>query len=513
MPLPLLPILTAIAAIATSLLAAAAAHAARTRYALRALPLARAPHSWLLGHVPAVSGEDYHDVLVEWAREMTGGAGDFAIATPLGGRGLVAAAPSTVDAALGSRCRGSGAPPPLPKYEHAFRQVEALWPGGAASLFTARAHDARAWKLVRGALAPALTSAAARAAVSDAAAAAAEMAADVAASVAASPSASAPFDARAAGLRLALASVSASLLGVPVSAALSKPPPAPIATLPCALAHIQCCMNNPVALLSMSHRARTGRAAAALYRAAVAAAVSSLDPPPGSAGAALLALKLPPAQLAAEVGTLIMAGFEPIANALAFALCEAAASPEVGGALVAELAAAGLMPPPDGSPPRPPTAADLPKLPYTAAVVKEALRLHPVVPATPRAAPRGGAALAGASLPAGTFVLLLFKAAAVDAGAWGVDAADFRPERWLARADADTTTPRPPSWPYSAGPRSCPGTLLAQSVTATALAGVWARLELRASARPLREAATLTAHPADGHCTLTARVRGAGGTA
>jgi cytochrome P450 len=123
------------------------------------------------------------------------------------------------------------------------------------------------------------------------------------------------------------------------------------------------------------------------------------------------------------------------------------------------------------------------------------------------------AALAGASLPAGTFVLLLFKAAAVDAGAWGVDAADFRPERWLARADADTTTPRPPSWPYSAGPRSCPGTLLAQSVTATALAGVWARLELRASARPLREAATLTAHPADGHCTLTARVRGAGGTA
>lgn len=497
-------VLAALAAITASLLASAIVQAARTRWALRGLPLARAPRSWLLGHVPALSGDDFHDVLIEWGREVTGGCGDFAVATPLGGRGLVAAAPGTVDAALGARGRGAGAGPALPKYRVAFAQLNRLWPGGAASVFTCASHGAAsapAWKPVRAALVATLTAAHSKAAVPIATAAAAEMAADLEATARAAPSAATSFDAADAGLRLALASVGAHTLGLSASASLSAPEPAAVATLPAALAHVQACMSNPFAALSLSPSARQGRRAIAGYRAVVTAAAAAAAPPPGSPGEAILSLALPPAQLAAEVGGLIMGGFETVGNALSFALCEAAASAGVCAALTAELSAAGLLATAAAPTPRLPTAADLARLPYTAAVVKEALRLHPVVPATPREAPPGGAVLAGTRLPARTFVLVLLKAAAVDADAWGADAGEFRPERWLESGE------RPPSWPFGAGPRGCPGALLAHAVAVAALATLWARLDITAAARPLREAVTLTAHPVAGHRTLIARMR------
>ncbi len=74
-------------------------------------------------------------------------------------------------------------------------------------------------------------------------------------------------------------------------------------------------------------------------------------------------------QLRDEVMTLVLAGHETVATGLAWTLYLLARHPEAQARLAAELALqlGG----------RPPTFEDLPKLPYTAQVVNEALRLYP----------------------------------------------------------------------------------------------------------------------------------------
>lgn len=174
----------------------------------------------------------------------------------------------------------------------------------------------------------------------------------------------------------------------------------------------------------------------------------------------------------------------------------------------AEAEAAGLHPP------TLPTAADLARLPYTAAVIKEALRLHPVVPGVPRTAPLKGARVdpVNANLPFGTYVFALLKAVHTDPSEWGDDAGDFKPERWLAGdavKDHDGTgaADARPYWPFSTGPRDCPGRFMAMAFTTATLAALAVRVDLEAvRGRPEAEGVALTAHPAAEWAAI--RVRG-----
>src|SRR5262249_59795074 len=74
-------------------------------------------------------------------------------------------------------------------------------------------------------------------------------------------------------------------------------------------------------------------------------------------------------QLRDEATTLLLAGHETTANALAWTWYLLARHPEVEAELLAELRAVL------GG--RPPTVADLPRLPFCGHVVQESLRLYP----------------------------------------------------------------------------------------------------------------------------------------
>lgn len=72
------------------------------------------------------------------------------------------------------------------------------------------------------------------------------------------------------------------------------------------------------------------------------------------------------------------------------------------------------------------------KLPYLQAVTKESLRLHPGIGfPLERYVPPEGATICGFDLPGGTIVGINAHVVHRDKDAFGDDAEDFRPERWL----------------------------------------------------------------------------------
>ncbi|MCP2321467.1 Cytochrome P450 [Nocardia amikacinitolerans] len=115
---------------------------------------------------------------------------------------------------------------------------------------------------------------------------------------------------------------------------------------------------------------------------------------------------------------------------------------------------------------------DDPHDPYRAAVVKEALRVRPVVYNVSRRITEP-LELAGYQLPAGTFLAPSIGALHSDTRIWGSDAGEFRPERWL---EAD---PPQHAWiPFGGGARRCVGALFAQTEMETVLRTVLRHVEL-----------------------------------
>ena len=91
------------------------------------------------------------------------------------------------------------------------------------------------------------------------------------------------------------------------------------------------------------------------------------------------------ARLQAEIGTFIMGGFETTAHTLAFTLAALAMHPDVQARLAAELDAAGFV----GRAERPARQLeydDLRGLPYLCNVLRESMRMFPVVAGIPRCA-------------------------------------------------------------------------------------------------------------------------------
>ena len=91
------------------------------------------------------------------------------------------------------------------------------------------------------------------------------------------------------------------------------------------------------------------------------------------------------ARLQAEIGTFIMGGFETTAHTLAFTLAALAMHPVVQARLAAELDAAGLVGKAE-CPARQLEYDDLRGLPYLCNVLRESMRMFPVVAGIPRCA-------------------------------------------------------------------------------------------------------------------------------
>jgi cytochrome P450 len=146
-----------------------------------------------------------------------------------------------------------------------------------------------------------------------------------------------------------------------------------------------------------------------------------------------------------EVMTLLLAGHETTANALAWTWYELGRNPGALDKLVAEIdAVVGT---------RAINADDLPKLPWNAAVLDEAMRLHPPAYQVGRQAAEP-VSLGGHQFPAGSIIAINIRGIHRRADYYPAPLA-FRPERMLP--EAKKARPRHHYLPFGAGPRVCIG--------------------------------------------------------
>lgn len=187
-----------------------------------------------------------------------------------------------------------------------------------------------------------------------------------------------------------------------------------------------------------------------------------------------------------QVKTFLGAGYESSALTLTWAFLLLAKHPEAENALAAELKQLCEAAP---------TPEDVPRLPYTNAVVKETLRLFPPLWMTGREAVRD-CEIGGVGVRSGTLIMT---------SQWAVQRLDslfacpdeFRPERWLDGSTANL--PRFAYFPFGGGPRVCIGQSFAMMESVLILAAIARRFRLEPIEAPgLRPWATMTLRPSPG---------------
>jgi len=172
-------------------------------------------------------------------------------------------------------------------------------------------------------------------------------------------------------------------------------------------------------------------------------------------------------QLRDELMTLFMAGHETTANTLSWVWYFLSLHPEVEARLHAELDEVLAD--------RPPTFADLPKLPYTEHVISETLRIYPTVWLLGREA-IVPTEVGGYPVPVGTTVYMSQWVLHRD-GRFFDDPESFRPERW-----ADGLAKRIPRYayfPFGGGPRICIGNSFSLMESVLLLATMARRFRLK----------------------------------
>jgi len=172
-------------------------------------------------------------------------------------------------------------------------------------------------------------------------------------------------------------------------------------------------------------------------------------------------------QLRDEVMTMIIAGHETVASALAWTWHLLAENPEVEAKLHRELA--------EVLGGRPPAVEDLARLPYTQAVFEEALRLYPPAWIITRKA-LADDVVCGYHIPAGSLVVTSPYATQRLPQYWDKPEA-FRPERFLPGNAPER--PRFAFYPFGGGPRLCIGNQFAMVEAGLIIAGVAQRYRLR----------------------------------
>jgi cytochrome P450 len=173
------------------------------------------------------------------------------------------------------------------------------------------------------------------------------------------------------------------------------------------------------------------------------------------------------AQLRDEVMTLLLAGHETTATALAWTFHLLERHPEVEATLHAEVDAAL------GG--RAPTVADLPRLRYVGCVFEEAMRLYPPIWAIPRV-PLEEDVVDGYRIPKGDIVILVPYVTHRHPDFWP-EPERFDPTRFLPENSKDR--PRWAFLPFGGGQRQCIGNTFAMMEAQLILALVAQRYRLR----------------------------------
>lgn len=115
--------------------------------------------------------------------------------------------------------------------------------------------------------------------------------------------------------------------------------------------------------------------------------------------------------------------------------------------------------------------ADIPKMPYFQAAVKEAFRLHPGVPLLIPRRTSEATEVMGYSVPKHCIVFVNVWGMARDPKVWGPDAAEFKPERFLG-TDIDVKGQDFEVLPFGTGRRSCVGMPLGHRMVHFSLASL-----------------------------------------
>ncbi len=191
-------------------------------------------------------------------------------------------------------------------------------------------------------------------------------------------------------------------------------------------------------------------------------------------------------QLRDEAMTLFSAGHETTANALVWTWLLLSQNPATEAKLHEELdrELAG----------RPPTAADVPRLTYTRAVLAESMRLYPPAWIVGRQATNADHA-GDYKIPAGAVILMSQFLVHRDPR-WWPSPELFKPDRWLD--NSDTTRPRYAYFPFGGGARSCIGESFAWLEGILIIATIAKRWRFRlTNQNPIRLHATITLRPRD----------------
>ncbi|MFF1303020.1 cytochrome P450 [Streptomyces sp. NPDC058307] len=168
-----------------------------------------------------------------------------------------------------------------------------------------------------------------------------------------------------------------------------------------------------------------------------------------------------------QVMTLLLAGIETTASALAWSFHLLGRNPEVEAALHAELDEVL-----DG---RSPVYADVPRLEYTQRVFTETLRLYPPAWLYTRTTTEA-TELAGRQLPPRSDILISPYVLHHNAALFK-DPESFDPDRWVPERAKDVT--RGCYLPFGAGSRKCIGDVFGMTEATLALAAIAARWRLR----------------------------------
>jgi cytochrome P450 len=195
-------------------------------------------------------------------------------------------------------------------------------------------------------------------------------------------------------------------------------------------------------------------------------------------------------EIRAEVGTFLVAGHETSANTLSWSLALLSAFPAARARLEDEVDSVlgGRAPEP----------ADLDRLPWTAAVISEVLRLYPPAWTIERDA-LADDSVGGVAIPAGSLVAVPPYLVHRHGEFWP-DPAGFDPARFLRPGDGPgAERPRYSYIPFGAGRRACVGQAFAELETGLVLATVTQRyrLELTGAGLP-KPTANITLRPGRG---------------